>query len=152
MQHIVGYYRVTSVNAENQTLSYAGDIFLVAPFVAFLFLIFRIIAASSNTPESFSTAEAPSVRYNMPELFVAGQLGGNYGLTLGLKGDAIDFQNNTITSSTPLLPATLTASISRVQILGISRENYRFQKRTHGKIPKAQKKEKACKRQKPLAD
>ena len=115
MQHIVGYYRVTSVNAENPTLSHTGDIFLVASFVAFLFLIFRIIAASSNTSESFSTAEAPSVRYNMPELFVAGQLGGNYGLrrseALGLKGDAIDFQNNTITSSTPLLPATLTASI-----------------------------------------
>ena len=101
MQHIVGYYRVTSVNAENPTLSHTGDIFLVASFVAFLFLIFRIIAASSNTSESFSTAEAPSVRYNMPELFVAGQLGGNYGLrrseALGLKWDAIDFQNNTIT-------------------------------------------------------
>lgn len=27
-----------------------------------------------------------------------------------------------------------------------------FQERTHGKIPKVQKKEKACKRQKPLAD
>ena len=42
-------------------------------------------------------------------------LGAFYGLrrseALGLKGDAIDFQNNTITSSTPLLPATLTASI-----------------------------------------